>query len=136
MRAGCSTSGVRIFRVAVPTLDLAKGRRFYEQVLGMEADDTVPTRLYFHCEGVILALVDWTSEDRGAFSPTCEDLYLAVADLEAVHERAIGAGAQVTSSIEVRPWGERSFYCLDPDGNHLCFVDGETLFLGHGADWA
>jgi predicted enzyme related to lactoylglutathione lyase len=117
-------------------LDLAKGRRFYEQVLGMEADDTVPTRLYFHCEGVILALVDWTSEDRGAFSPTCEDLYLAVDDLEAVHERAMGAGAQVTSSIEVRPWGERSFYCLDPDGNHLCFVDGETLFLGHGADWA
>ena len=128
--------GVRGFRVAVPTLDLAKGRLFYEQVLGMEADDTVPTRLYFHCEGAIVALVDWTVEARGPFSPTCDNLYLAVDDLEAVQERAIDAGARVTSSVEVRPWGERSFYCLDPDGNHLCFVDADTLFLGNGADGA
>jgi predicted enzyme related to lactoylglutathione lyase len=122
--------------VAIPTLDIAKGRLFYEQVLGMKADDTVPDRLYFHCDGVIVALVDWSTEGRGAFSPSCENLYLAVEDLDAVHERAIRAGAQAISSIEVRPWRERSFYCLDLDGNHLCFVDGQTLFLGHGADWA
>jgi predicted enzyme related to lactoylglutathione lyase len=127
---------MRVFRVAIPTLDIVKGRLFYEHVLGMTADDTVPTRLYFHCDGVIVALVDWTTEARGAFSPTCDNLYLAVRDLEAVHQRAIGAGASVTSPIKARPWGERSFYCLDLDGNHLCFVDAQTLFLGHGADWA
>ena len=127
---------MRVFRVAVPTADIAKGRLFYEQVLGMEADDTVPTRLYFHCGEVILALIDWSSESRGSFSPTCEYLYLAVDDLEAVQDRATRAGAQITSSIEIRPWRERSFYCSDLDGNRLCFVDGETLFLGHGAEWA
>ena len=38
------------------------------------------------------------------------------------------------SAIEVQPWGERSFYCLDLDGNRLCFVDETTLFLGRGAE--
>jgi hypothetical protein len=33
-------------------------------------------------------------------------------------------------------WGERSCYCLDPDGNQLCNASHATLFLGHGADWA
>ena len=122
--------------MAVPTMDIARGRLFYEQVLGMDADDTVPTRLYFHCGEVILALVDWSVEGRGVFSPMCENLYLAVDDLDAVQDRATRAGARITSSVEVRPWGERSFYCSDPDGNRLCFVDKETLFLGHGAEWA
>ena len=74
--------------------------------------------------------MDWTSEDRGAFSPTCEALYLAVDDLETVHERAMDAGAQVTSSIEVRPWGERSFYAEDRWHNPLCFVEAGTGYPG------
>lgn len=32
--------------------------------------------------------------------------------------------------MNVRPWGERSFYCRDPFGNGLCFVDEKTLFTG------
>jgi hypothetical protein len=44
--------------------------------------------------------------------------------------------ARIVSPIEQRAWGERSFYCLDPDENQLCFVDDATLFLGRGADWA
>jgi predicted enzyme related to lactoylglutathione lyase len=116
-------------------MDIEKGRLFYEQVLEMEADDTVPTRLYFHCGNVIVALIDWSTEGRGTFSPTCENLYLAVDGLDAVQDRAARAGAHITSPIEVRPWGERSFYCLDLDGNHLCFVDEKTLFLGRGAEW-
>jgi predicted enzyme related to lactoylglutathione lyase len=49
---------------------------------------------------------------------------------------AVKAGARVLSPIEKRPWGERSFYCLDPDGNRLCFVDDATIFLGGGAEWS
>ena len=127
---------MRVFRIAVPTLQLDAARSFYEAVLGMPADDTVPTRLYFHCDGVIVALIDWTVEGRGDFHPTPDDLYFAVDDLEAVHDRAHAAGARVDAPIAARPWGERSFYCRDLDGNRLCFVDDTTLFLGHGADWS
>ncbi|HEY2812366.1 MAG TPA: VOC family protein [Acidimicrobiales bacterium] len=127
---------MRVFRVAVPTIDIAAARPFYETVLDMSADDTVPSRIYFHCDDVIVAIIDWTVEGRGEFSPTIEDLYFSVTDLEAAFVRARAAGARITSPIEQRSWGERSFYCLDLDGNHLCFVDETTLFLGRGAAWS
>ena len=127
---------MRIFRMALPASRLADSRAFYEQVLGMAADDTVPSRLYFHCGDVIMALIDWTVEGRGPFHATPDNLYFATEELDRVHERALAAGARQVSRIEKRPWGERSFYCLDPDGNRLCFVDETTLFLGGGAAWS
>jgi catechol 2,3-dioxygenase-like lactoylglutathione lyase family enzyme len=125
---------MRAFRLAVPASDLDRSRAFYERVLGMAADDTVPTRLYFHCGDLIVALVDGSTAP--ALYPLPDHLYFATEELERVLERAVGAGASITSPIEVRPWGERSFYCTDPDGHPLCFVDDTTLFLGHGAEWS
>ena len=105
-------------------------------MLGLEADDTVPSRLYFHCGDVIVAVIDWAVEPLGPFRSTPENLYFATDELDAVHERAATAAARELSTIETRPWGERSFYCLDPDGNRLCFVDDATLFIGRGAAWS
>jgi catechol 2,3-dioxygenase-like lactoylglutathione lyase family enzyme len=49
---------MRVFRLAVPVSDLPRSRAFYETVLGLVADDTVPSRLYLHCGPVIVALID------------------------------------------------------------------------------
>jgi catechol 2,3-dioxygenase-like lactoylglutathione lyase family enzyme len=127
---------MRVFRLAIPASQIETSRRFYETVLGLEADDTVPSRLYFHCGDVIVAVIDWAVEPLGAFQSTPENLYFATDELDAVHERAVTAAARELSTIETRPWGERSFYCLDPDGNRLCFVDDATLFVGRGAAWS
>jgi predicted enzyme related to lactoylglutathione lyase len=127
---------MRVFRIAIPASEIGLSRRFYETVLGTEADDTVPSRVYFHCADVIVAVIDWKVEPLGAFHPTPENLYFATDELDAVHDRAGAAGAGDLSPIERRPWGERSFYCVDPDGNRLCFVDEATLFLGRGAAWS
>jgi predicted enzyme related to lactoylglutathione lyase len=127
---------MRVFRLAIPASQIGPSRRFYEALLGLQADDTVPSRLYFHCGDVIVALIDWAVEPLGPFQSTPENLYFATDDLDAVYERAIAAGALRLSPIERRPWGERSFYCQDPDGNRLCFVDETTLFLGRGAAWS
>src|SRR5215468_10404393 len=113
---------MRVFRIAIPSRRHSEARTFYERVLGLEADDTVPSRLYFHCGDVIVAIIDWKVEPLGPFKPTPENLYFATEELDAVHERAKAAGAGDLSPIEKRPWGERSFYCLDPDGSRLCFV--------------
>jgi catechol 2,3-dioxygenase-like lactoylglutathione lyase family enzyme len=125
---------VRAYRIALPASDLQRSRAFYEQVLGMDADDTVPSRLYFHCGEFIVAVIDMSSRPADVH-PLPGDLYVATGELDEVFRRAVAAGAAITSAIEVRPWGERSFYCADPDGYRLCFVDESTLFLGHGAEW-
>lgn len=124
-----------VFRIAIPATRIDVSRSFYETVLGVAVDATVPSRLYFHCGGVIVALIDWSVEGRGELHPIPDNLYFATGELDELYERAVRAGARVTSGIEERPWGERSFYCLDPDGNRLCFVDRSTLFLGRGAAW-
>jgi len=126
---------VRVFRIAIPVSQIDASRAFYEQLLGIEVDDTVPSRLYFHCGDVIVAVIDWTLE-HGDLQSTPDNIYVATDELDAVYERAVAVDARIVSPIEVRAWGERSFYCLDPDGNHLCFVDDTTLFLGMGAEWA
>ena len=127
---------MRVFRVAIPVSQIKSSRKFYETLLGLQADDTVPSRLYFHCGEVILAIIDWAVEPLDSFHSTPEDLYFATDELDAVHGRAIPAGAREVTPIETHPWGERSFYCVDLDGNRLCFVDESTLFLGQGADWS
>jgi len=127
---------MKVFRIAIPVSDISLSRAFYESLLGIDADDTVPSRIYFHCGDVILAIVDWKVEPLGPFHATPEHLYLSTDDVEAVHERAKQIGALNISALESQPWGERSFYCSDPDGNLLCFVADDTLFLGRGADWA
>jgi uncharacterized glyoxalase superfamily protein PhnB len=125
---------VQAFRIAVPASDLGRSRAFYEHVLGMEADETVGSRLYFHCGDFIVAVVDRSTAD--GVQPLPDSLYFATSELDAVLDRAVAAGAEITDPIERRTWGERSFYCTDPDGHPLCFVDDTTLFLGHGADWS
>jgi uncharacterized glyoxalase superfamily protein PhnB len=127
---------MRIFRIAIHASRVDAARAFYESVLGIRADDTVPSRIYFHCGEVILAVLDRRPEHGVPLRTTADSLYLATGELDAVHTRALAAGARDVSPVEVQPWGERSFYCLDLDGNQLCFVDKTTLFLGRGASWS
>ena len=122
----------RLFRVIVPVSNLGQATRFYSRLLGLEGREVGGGRAYFDCGPVILALLESSKP------PIPEYLYLAVSDLEAVHERARKLGCLARESIHgrsaaemaVRPWGERSFYAHDPSGNGLCFVDDKTLFTG------
>jgi catechol 2,3-dioxygenase-like lactoylglutathione lyase family enzyme len=129
----------RLFRVILPVADTDGAARFYTELLGCEGQRVSPGRYYFDCGGTILALVDPRADgDPWDPRPNQDHVYFAVADLEQrfaaaqrlgclskepVHEAPGGA-------IVVRPWGERSFYAVDPTGNKLCFVDDTTLFTG------
>ena len=70
------------------------------------------------------------------FRPNPELVYFGVSDLDASYERAQKLRMKsvlddhVGEGIQLRPWGERSFYGLDPSGNPICFVDDQTLFTG------
>lgn len=124
--------GVRLFRVIVPVADIERAAAFYGKLLGLPGKRVSPGRHYFDCGGTILACFDPRADgDDFDAKPNPDHVYLAVDDLEAAFERARQAGCgRIDSGIARRPWGERSFYCQDPFGNPLCFVDERTCFTG------
>lgn len=131
---------VRIFRVILPVDDIERAANFYSTVLDTPGTRVSPGRHYFHCGGVVLACVDASAEGDGhSLRPNAEHVYFAVDDLEERHQACIAAGGDLRTPhvhdkpggvIATRPWGERSFYCIDPFGNPICFVDHRTLFTG------
>jgi catechol 2,3-dioxygenase-like lactoylglutathione lyase family enzyme len=125
---------LRLFRVVLQVSDIAAAERFYGKLFGAKGRPVGGGRLYFDCGGVWLSLEDTGRKPRS----NSDDLYFAVPKVEAFHARAKKLkclskadvhGAPAGEIVE-RPWGERSFYALDPDGNGLCFVDEKTLFTG------
>lgn len=125
---------LRIFRVVLQVSDPQAAERFYGTLLGAQGLRVGGGRLYFDCGGVLLSLQSTGKKPKA----NTDDLYFAVDGLEAVFARAkkLGClsaadvhGAPAGAIVE-RPWGERSFYAEDPDGNGLCFVDARTLFTG------
>lgn len=125
-------NGLRLFRVFVPVTDLLSAVEFYQQLFESEGTPIRGGRHYFYCGDCIVAVV----ENSGA--AISDHLYFAVKDLERTYTCAAALDcledAQMhnmpAEEIQVRPWGERSFYARDPFGNGLCFVDESTLYTG------
>jgi catechol 2,3-dioxygenase-like lactoylglutathione lyase family enzyme len=124
-----------LFRVTLEVGNLEEGATFYARLLGIEGQRHPGARHYFDCGGVILAVLDPT---QGGLSPTPgpKSLYFSVRDADAVRERAQQLNAlapyqvhgESAGAVIRRPWGERSFYVVDPWGNDLCFVEDGTLY--------
>lgn len=129
----------RLFRIALQVADLDQASAFYAKLLADEGI-RIPrgSRHYFNCGPVILALVDVAKGAGEETQPIPDYIYFAVDNLAEVFERAKALGClakdrfhdQNAGEIVKRPWGELSFYCEDPWGNGLCFVDETTLFTG------
>jgi uncharacterized glyoxalase superfamily protein PhnB len=80
--------------------------------------------------GTILACYNALADgDPEPVGPNPQHVYFSVDDLDAAHARAKEAGCSELTGIELRPWGERSFYARDLFGNPICF-DSQTLFTG------
>lgn len=122
----------RLFRVILPVSRIEEAAAFYSAVLDQPGRRVSPGRHYFDCGGTILACFDPRADgDSWDATPNPDHVYFAVPDLEACHARVSSQpGASAVRPIETQPWGERSFYCADPFGNKLCFVDEQTVFTG------
>lgn len=124
--------GARLFRVFIPVTDYDAAVKYYSALFADGGRMIHRGRHYFDVGSVIIAVI----ENDG--SPISDHLYFAVPDIENYFDRSSALGGLEEDSvhgspsgeIHVRPWGERSFYCRDPFGNGLCFVDETTLFTG------
>jgi predicted enzyme related to lactoylglutathione lyase len=129
----------RLFRVILPAIDMERSVAFYSTVLEDPGERVSPGRHYFHCRQTILAVVN-PRADGAAHAPdplpNSDHVYFSVEDLEGALDRVKDAqpsGMDVPNQergIARRPWGERSFYCQDPAGNPICFVEAGTEFTG------
>jgi len=129
-------ASVRLFRVIVPVSSINDAAAYYSAVLEQPGMRISPGRHYFDCGGTILACFDPRADgDAWDAKANPDHVYFAVDDLEACHGRVCKqSNGSVLRPIETQPWGERSFYCEDPFGNKLCFVDEQTLFTGHSGE--
>ena len=131
-------ASANLFRITLQVSDLDKASAFYSKLLD-DKGIRIPrgSRHYYNCGPVILALVDQAAGGLEA-KPIPDYVYFAVNNLDEVYERARELGCLSSDDVHgdkggeiaKRPWGERSFYCDDPWGNGLCFVDDKTLFTG------
>jgi hypothetical protein len=142
-RAGSKTAAFgadvpKLARIVVHVGNLERGTQFYSTLLGTDGRAVGGGRVYFDCGPVIFAILDPTSGGEKA-RPLPDNVYFTVRDVEKVHERAQKLGCvdkdvvhgAPAGEIVRRPWGERSFYAVDPWGNALCFADETTLFTGN-----
>jgi catechol 2,3-dioxygenase-like lactoylglutathione lyase family enzyme len=128
----------RLYRIILQVPDLDQAEQFYGELLG-DKGRRIPraSRHYIDCGPVILALVDVRAEGETP-KPLPDNIYFAVSNLEEFHAKAKALNCLSSEDVHgasagdivVRPWGERSFYVMDPWDNKLCFVDERTLFTG------
>jgi predicted enzyme related to lactoylglutathione lyase len=126
----------QFFRLNVEAGNLDEAVDFYSKLLGIQGRRQPGARCYFECGTVTLSVIDVSSV--GSPHTAAKALYFTVKDLEAAFARAKELRCLSQESVHdapgggivVRPWGERSFYALDPWGNPLCFVEEGTVYTG------
>lgn len=123
----------QMFRLNVEVGDVAQAAQFYGALFDQDARPQAGSRVYVAAGPVTLQVVQNPTPHVAA-----KALYFTVSDLDAVHTRASSLGCLskqmvhgvVGGDINVRSWGERSFYADDPWGNPLCFVEAGTVYAG------
>ncbi len=120
--------------------DQEKSTHFYSRILDRAPDLDVPGMTEFKLNnGSTLGLMPATGIKRllGDRLPNPADangipraeLYLTLPDADSFHQRALAAGAVELSAMQLRPWGHRVAYSLDPDGHVLAFCEDQAATL-------
>ncbi|HEV7922925.1 MAG TPA: VOC family protein [Thermoanaerobaculia bacterium] len=127
----------QFFRLNVEVGNLEEAVKFYSKLLDVQGRRQPGARCYFDCGPVNLSVID-VSSSGAAPHPAAKALYFTLRDLDPAFQRAKELGCLSPESVHdapgggivVRPWGERSFYTVDPWGNPLCFVEEGTVYTG------
>lgn len=106
--------------IALQVSDLETSKRFYVDVLGLEAlQASPPAAVLFDTEPIPFAvrepLVDLEASSRLGWGVS---LWMNCEDVDGLHGRIVDAGAAVTQPLSDGPFG-RQFAFLDPDGYQI-----------------
>lgn len=125
----------RIALITVLTNDIPAMRAFYEGVLGFEVKTDMDQYIEFDSEGVRFSIChrdvmrEATEHATYAEPPGGQRLELAFPctspeDVDASYRRIVAAGAAPVKPPADMPWGQRTAFFADPEGNiHELFAD-------------
>ena len=71
--------------------------------------------------GIMLGSVRDVPDDPWPVQPGGSGCYVVTADPDAVHARAVAAGAEITAGLHETDYGSRDFAARDPEGNRWSF---------------
>ena len=125
----------RIALITVLTSNVPAMRAFYEGVLGFPIKTDMEQYIEFQSEGVRFSLcdrailADATQHSDYAAPPSGQSFELAFPcdqpeDVDQAYQKLVAAGATPVKPPETMPWGQRTAFFADPDGNiHELFAD-------------
>jgi catechol 2,3-dioxygenase-like lactoylglutathione lyase family enzyme len=90
-----------------------ESRAFYNGVIGLGGGDGLDWILFFGGETPEVQLSVMKLDIHAGVHP---DVSIEVDDVDAVHERALAAGAEIVYGPADEPWGLRRFFVRDPNG--------------------
>lgn len=116
----------RLTLVTLGVTDIAASRAFYERLGFTASTDSNPDVTFFDAGGVALALfgrtaladdANVTAMPAGFSGVTLAHNVKSDADVDAVMDEAVAAGATVTKPAAKTFWGGYAGYFSDPDGH-------------------
>ena len=107
----------RVDFVSVLTRDIARAKRFYSDVLGLELETEGESDMEFRCGQVTLDVFDSSSIGK-PFAPSPAGIALRVPDVDAAR-RELEAKGVVFEGETIQTGVCRQAWFKDPDGNAL-----------------
>jgi uncharacterized glyoxalase superfamily protein PhnB len=107
-------------KAAIDFLERAFG---FERKEVYEGDDgTIQHAELRFADGIVMLGDDQDGEFAGISPPPGSGaVYIAVDDVDALHERAVAAGAEIVYGPKDQDYGSRDFAARDPEGNLWSF---------------
>ncbi len=111
---------LKINGTTIEVSDLARSRKFYEEILGFEPNDSYEPMKWiaYDCGAQFFAIREIPHlPKRNNFDIT----NFTLADVEALWKK-VKDKAEVDEELAIMPWGSYKFVVKDPDGYRLGFV--------------
>ena len=105
--------GVRRIKPNIQSDRLDESRRFYKGVIGLEEHGGLDWILFFGTDQREVQLSVMNLDIKAHVHP---DVSIEVDDVDAVHDRAVAAGAEIVYPLTDEDWGLRRFFVRDPNG--------------------
>ena len=104
---------VKRIKPNIQSEDFEASRTFYTQVIGLSGGHGLDWILFFGTDEPQVQLSVMTDDVKAHQHP---QVSIEVDDVDAVHARAVAAGAEITYPLTDEEWGLRRFFVRDPNG--------------------